>query len=270
MTGAKLPGTSLFREYVLPIGPLHVAVLLDETLAHQAPDTWPTRADDDSPVRLHLTTHAEPFRGSSQVFGDTQPVLRSSCCVIERSPSSAQLSGQAFPDTPSLQRALRFASQPALLDRGWLLFHAATVRLSDGVHLFTAASGTGKTTLATRLERAGGELFGDEVALVGEGRAAVHPGQTTHGTLGRTAPMKAVHVLRRGEPRSVPLSRSQAVRELLGAAMVYEDGASVAARVLSLVTALVADVACFETFVPNDDDAVRLFGLTPGGSAQPC
>lgn len=64
------------------------------------------------------------------------------------------------------QRAFELASL-----RGWVRLHAATVDLPGGRILISAESGTGKTTLACALRRAGIEVPADESVLVRNGNA---------------------------------------------------------------------------------------------------
>jgi type II secretory pathway predicted ATPase ExeA len=167
------------------------------------------------------------------------------------------ISGRCHPSPTAVARAVRFAVQPALLDAGWLLLHASSVRLEGGVHLFLAPSGTGKTTLARRLAQAGATLLGDEVALVTPGHAGVFPLQPLAGDAALLAPLAAVHVLRQGAPSSTPLTHARAAAELLAQTMVYETGAVAMERSFDLAVKMASHTPAFTTHIPNDYRAVE-------------
>lgn len=243
------------------VGPLEVLVELDEALARVAPDGWGTTsgAYADETIRLHAWS-----RPGLRISGfDAEGRFTAGGCRLQRRLVDGHVvtTGESAVDRAALTRAIRFATQPSLLGKGWLLLHGSSVLLPDGVHVFVAASGTGKSTLARRLVRAGATLVGDEVALVGEGKVAVHPGQLVHGPLDSPFALAAIHLLGRGGPSSTPARKVGAAAELLSAAMVYEDGRPAAERAIALVDELVSCTPVFETRVPDDDRALALLGL---------
>lgn len=161
----------------------------------------PTTSIPDPTDRIRLSASSAPFPvGKSPdvfVFGAEDSELLSSACRLRRQRRGhlVEISGTSLATPHALVRAIRFATQPSLLHHRLLLLHASSVVLDDGAHVFVARSGTGKSTLAQRLVRAGARLLGDEVALVGNGGAEVHPGQLLHGTPGDGAPLAAIHLL---------------------------------------------------------------------------
>jgi hypothetical protein len=204
---------------------------------------WPD-APDDGPVRL---------------WEDDRARMTAVGVALERDErdedGSVVLTGRCHPSPAAIARAVRFAAQPWLLDAGWLLLHGASVLLDDGVHVFLAPSGTGKSTLARRLVNAGAALLGDEVAMVCERQAGVFPLQPLAGNPVLAAPLAAIHLLGQGAPFSEPLSPTAACAQLLSHAMVYESGPRAMRRSLELATVLARGLPVFATRVPDDERA---------------
>ena len=175
------------------------------------------------------------------------------------------IQGVYMPAKGAVERALRFALQPALLERGFLMLHAATVQLPNGVHLFAAPSGTGKTTLARRLSEAGFPALGDEVALVDASGCTPYPFQPVAPASQLRCQLKALHFLRRGEPSSRVLPAAETAARILGLAMVYEDRPEAAARALDIADSIARKVNGHETHLPNDARATdHLLALDAG------
>ncbi len=211
-------------------------------------------------LRLALAPWPDaPDDGPVQLWTDDRSRMTAVGVELERvdapEGSAMTLTGRCHPSPAAVIRAVRFALQPWLLDAGWLLLHGASLLLDDGVHVFLAPSGTGKSTLARRLQARGAALLGDEVALVGEGRAAVFPHQPMAGDASLDGPLAAVHLLKQGPPSTTPLSASAACAQLLTHAMVYESGAEAMRRSLGLAMRLAESVRAFVTHVPDDDRA---------------
>lgn len=112
----------------------------------------------------------------------------------------------------------------ALLAYDTLLFHGSVVAVDEEAYLFTAKSGTGKST-HTRLWR---EVFGDRAVMINDDKPLIRiggEGATVYGTpwngkhrLGSnaSAPLKAICILERAEHnRIVPISFSEALPMLL-------------------------------------------------------
>ena len=110
-------------------------------------------------------------------------------------------------ETIALQRKIA----RKLISHDILLFHGSTVAVGEACYLFTAKSGTGKST-HVRLWR---ELLGQQAVMVNDDKPFLHIGQdavTAFGTpwngkhhLGTNiaVPLKAICVLERGEENSI-------------------------------------------------------------------
>ena len=141
----------------------------------------------------------------------------------ELSVREAQLEGLRIPnhsdaylETIALQRKIA----RKLIRHDILLFHGSTVAVDGACYLFTAKSGTGKST-HVRLWR---ELLGQQAVMVNDDKPFLHIGQdavTAFGTpwngkhhLGTNiaVPLKAICVLERGEENSI---RSITAKEAL-------------------------------------------------------
>ena len=124
------------------------------------------------------------------------------------------------PSAPYLETlALYRKIAESLVEFGIILFHGSAVALDGEVYLFTARSGTGKST-HTRLWR---EVFGEHAVMVNDDKPLIRvsdDGVTVFGTpwngkhrLGAniSAPLKAICVLERAQENSiVPLDRQSA------------------------------------------------------------
>lgn len=98
-----------------------------------------------------------------------------------------------------------------LVEKGLFLFHGSVVAVDGEAYLFTAKSGTGKST-HTRLWR---ELFGERAVMVNDDKPLIEPKENValvHGTpwngkhnLGEniTVPLKAICILERGEENHI-------------------------------------------------------------------
>lgn len=111
-----------------------------------------------------------------------------------------------------------------LLANDTLLFHGSVVAMDGAAYLFTAISGTGKST-HTRLWR---EVFGDQVTMINDDKPFLlikEDGITAFGSpwngkhrLGSnaSAPLRAICILERGEVNRIcPISGKDAVKILL-------------------------------------------------------
>jgi hypothetical protein len=235
---------------------------LDEALRHAWPTAWPP---DPLVERVRLRASAD-LPGSDEALGWHNGSLTASGVRLQR--DGLVIEGVCAPNAPTIARALRFALQPGLLDDGWLMLHACSARLADGVHVFVAPSGTGKSTLLARLEAAGAEPFGDEVALVGHGACAVFSYQPRAGGAGRREKLAALHWFLRGEPSSESLSPASAVSHLLGQAMVYDRAPASATRALGVLSQLLATTPAYVTQLPDDDRAAaHIMTLAARGAA---
>ena len=238
----------------LLLGDVPTAVSLDAPLAGE----WtPSFAPTDRP-RLRVTLRArEALHESPRWFAAGPSELVGRGCHLHRRPEEGaeEVEGTCHPSPAAVRHAVRFATQPALLREGWLLVHACAVQRPDGVHVFAAPSGTGKTTFARHCAAAGLRVLADELVLMGLPGSAAHPAQPwcEPGSPVRTA---ALHFLVRGEPARRPLGPGEAAARLLSLAMVYERSAEASRRALELAGRLAQATPAFETAVPDDPRAV--------------
>ena len=128
-----------------------------------------------------------------------------------------------FPD-PFLERAAiqrKFAEH--LLERDIFLAHGSAVALDGSGYLFTARSGTGKST-HTRLWR---ECFGDRAAMINDDKpflqltaegVLIHgsPWSGKHGLdTNISVPLEGICLLERGSENAIRPAKAEEVRELL-------------------------------------------------------
>lgn len=120
----------------------------------------------------------------------------------------------------------------SLVSRGVILFHGSAVSLDGEVYLFTAKSGTGKST-HTRLWR---EVFGDRAVMINDDKPliGVCDGEATvYGTpwngkhklgINSSAPLKAICILERGEKNEIREEMPSAVfPEILSQTYRFSD-----------------------------------------------
>lgn len=133
----------------------------------------------------------------------------------------AHVTGTCLPTRTAVRHALRFATQPALLERGWLLLHAAALERPEGLHVFVGASGVGKSSLVAAGTRRGLCAHAEEVTVVKAGLGAGHPVDPV--SMGsKPIRVAAFHFLEKGMPKVTAISSAQACARLLSFAMVYE------------------------------------------------
>lgn len=129
-----------------------------------------------------------------------------------------------FPDAYLETIAVQRKIAECLFDDDTLLFHGSVVAVDGVAYLFTAKSGTGKST-HTRLWR---EVLGSRAVMINDDKPFLHvteEGVTAYGSpwngkhgLGSnaSAPLRAICILRRGaENRIRPISAKDAVDMLL-------------------------------------------------------
>lgn len=111
-----------------------------------------------------------------------------------------------------------------LVDEGVLLFHGSAIAVDGEGYLFTAVSGTGKST-HTRLWR---QAFGDRAVMINDDKPLLRitsSGVSVYGTpwngkhrldTNTAVPLKAVCILHRGQDNSIaPIAATQALPVLL-------------------------------------------------------
>ena len=128
-----------------------------------------------------------------------------------------------FPD-PFLERAaIQRSFAEFLLDHDTLLLHGSTVAVDGKAYLFTAKSGTGKST-HTRLWR---EAFGESAVMINDDKPFLHIGQEgvtaygapwsgKHGLDSNTdAPLKGICILVRGDRDHIEKADPEEARQML-------------------------------------------------------
>lgn len=162
----------------------------------------------------------------------------------------------------------------ALLDKDILLFHGSVVAVDGVGYLFTAKSGTGKST-HTRLWR---QLFGDRAVMINDDKPLIHIGNggvTVYGTpwngkhrLGTntSVPLRAICVLERGEENVIHPANADDIYPLL-LQQTYRPSDPVAmVRVLELLDGLIAGVRLYRLACNMDPSAAQ---VAYDGMAEP-
>lgn len=146
-----------------------------------------------------------------------------------------------------------------------ILFHGSVIAVDGQAYLFTAKSGTGKST-HTRLWR---EYFGNRAVMINDDKPLLRVsdnGVTAYGTpwngkhnLGENtfAPLKAVCILNRGQINKIkPLGISEAMPVLIQ--QMYRSGDIAAlTKALSLLDRLTKNVSLYQLFCNISEDAVK-------------
>ena len=147
-----------------------------------------------------------------------------------------------------------------------LFFHSSSLSLDGEGYLFTALSGTGKST-HTAFWR---ELFGDRVTMINDDKPIIRKidgrfyvcgtpwmGKSNIGT-NMNAPIKAVYVLCRGEEnRAEQVSPSKVFRELLEATLLPEKGENTV-KLLELYDELFSSVKLIKLSCKPDIEAAKV------------
>lgn len=147
-----------------------------------------------------------------------------------------------------------------------LLMHGSALSLDGEGYLFTAPSGTGKSTHA-RLWR---ETFGDRVVMINDDKPMLkirQDGVSAYGTpwngkhsLSRntSAPIRAIALLRQAEENRIePMSKSDAFPVLVSQALSSKDPALMV-RILGLENRILDQVKFYTLYCNMEPDAVRV------------
>lgn len=130
---------------------------------------------------------------------------------VDRENSLERLPPNKMPDALLEATAVYRKLTENFVEKGIFLFHGSAVAVDGEAYLFTAKSGTGKST-HTRLWR---ELFGERAVMVNDDKPLIEPKEDVafvHGTpwngkhnLGEniTVPLKAICILERGEKNRI-------------------------------------------------------------------
>ena len=187
----------------------------------------------------------------------------------EMSIREARLEGRADP-RHSLQYLETIALQRKIAERllafDTILFHGSAVAVDGACYLFTAKSGTGKST-HTRLWR---ELLGERAVMVNDDKPFLRiadGGVTAYGTpwngkhrLGANiaVPLKAICILERGEEnRIVPITAKEALPMLLQQSHRPADRRMLM-KYLELLDGLAEGTAFYRLECNMDSDAARV------------
>ena len=133
-----------------------------------------------------------------------------------------------------------------MLDYDVILFHGSSLMMDGEAYIFTARSGTGKSTHTALWRR----VFGDRVKMINDDKPLLHIGEngvTVYGTPWRgkhnlgsniSAPLRAVCILTRAAENSIkPIGRTEALVQFLQQTYRVSDRAGMA-KLLSLVDRL--------------------------------
>ncbi len=162
-----------------------------------------------------------------------------------------------------------------LIDRDRLVFHGSVVAADGQAYLFTAKSGTGKST-HTRLWR---ELLGERAVMVNDDKPILHVGAdhiTAYGTpyngkhrLGSNiaVPLKAVCILERADQNRITrIGKSEAYAMLLQQSYRPQKPAQLA-KALHLIDELAEKTALYRLHCNMDLSAAELSYQTMKGTA---
>ncbi len=170
---------------------------------------------------------------------------------IEISREDIENEGKIFPNTQDdfLENlaVLRKLSKILLVEYDGMLFHGSSIAVDDKGYVFTAPSGTGKSTHTKLLK----ELLGDKMAYINDDKPIFRVidgtvyvcGSPWNGKHGRgnniSAPLKAVCVVKRGvENRIEKVSSLIALKYLFEQSIGFDDeqSAKKVLDILSLIT----------------------------------
>lgn len=156
----------------------------------------------------------------------------------------------------------------ALLSRSVMLIHGSVIAVDGEGYLFTALSGTGKST-HVRLWR---ELFGDRAVMVnddkplvrvsGEARPLVFgtPWDGKHHLSNNIAvPLRAIVILERGEENEIhAISAEEAFPTLLQQSFRPEDDPALTIQALQLLSQLSQQVGLYRLYCNMNPEAARV------------
>ncbi len=167
-----------------------------------------------------------------------------------------------------------------LVSHNVLLMHGSALCMDGQAYIFTAASGTGKST-HTRLWR---EVFGGRVWMINDDKPLLRigeDGRTTvfgspwdgkhHLSRNASAPLRAIVSLYRGaENRIEPLSPARAFPELCRRAYLSQERAN-AEKILDMESRLISSVSFYRLYCNMEREAALVAheGMNPGSDSAP-
>ena len=174
-----------------------------------------------------------------------------------------------FPDRPDLNDGPVLYTKICrriLSDYDCVFFHSAALALDGEGYLFTALSGTGKSTHTRNWRR----LFGDRVTMINDDKPIIRKyngrfivcgtpwmGKSDIGC-NMTAPIKAVYVLKRGEENSAEkISPGEVLKELFEATLLPNTRENMS-KLLNLFNGLFTDAGLFLLTCNKDISAAQV------------
>ena len=153
-----------------------------------------------------------------------------------------------------------------LLERDTILFHGSALALDGQCYLFTALSGTGKSTHA-RLWR---EYFGSRVVMINDDKPMLrvtNEGVTVYGTpwngkhhlsINGSAPLKAICLLNRGEENEIhPIDRAEAFPVLFQQSLRLKNPEGMQ-KCLAIIDAVSRSVPLYSLHCNMEQDAAMV------------
>ena len=209
-------------------------------------------------------TRAEPYRIQSPGPADCR-VTCDPRYVLERNPTYGDLDTAQYMGT-----GMVFARQ--LLRFGGFQLHASAVALEGKAYLFSAPSGTGKSTHTEKWCRLfGAELLNDDKPALrcvdGTWMACGTPWSGKHDLSSpRVVPLAAIAFLRRGQENAIePLLPEEAVPLIFSQCPRLLEMEQMEAQ-LTLMDDLLRRVPVWLLTARNDDDAARMARVAMGGA----
>lgn len=172
------------------------------------------------------------------------------------------LSGPAYLETLAVQRKLT----EALIDYDTILFHSSALAMDGQGYLFTALSGTGKST-HSRLWR---EYFGDRVTMINDDKPFIRIGEKEsrvygspwdgkhHLSTNMSVPIKAICILERDTVNHIePISAEDAFAILYQQTYRSKDPAKLV-KTIDLLTRMSSQVKLYRLGCNMEPDAARV------------
>lgn len=227
------------------------------------PDAADVRSEEDR--RLYVGEG-----GSAGIFFSSSPGKAPYAFVSRRTVKDGTLRCEYLPGNEKYMDYARnllnlMDLEATLLDLGALILHASLIRWNGMGVIFSAPSGTGKSTQAELWERFEGAdvLNGDRAALRRIGGVWTAFGLPYAGTSGiyrnESAPLKAVVALRQAkENRIRPVRGAEAFRYLYPETMIHRWDADYERRATDLLLRILGDIPVYLLECRPDREAVTL------------
>ena len=182
--------------------------------------------------------------------------------LLSSDPTNSFLSAPAYLETLTVQRKLT----EALIDYDTILFHSSALAMDGQGYLFTALSGTGKST-HSRLWR---EYFGDRVTMINDDKPFIRIGETESRVYGSpwdgkhhlstniSVPIKAICILERDTVNHIePISADDAFAILYQQTYRSKDPAKLV-KTIDLLTRMSSQVKLYRLGCNMEPDAARV------------